>query len=500
MRQLIVAICSALIIYSTVIAQSETLLLGVPYQGTSEADTIERLRFTARDGEVISIIVEGENDLDPILEIFDLNGRSIIHVDDYNFPDNRSAILEAFTAPYTGNYDLVVSGYNNVGGEYSVILQAGYANLNTEDNFANMDRWQAVDLGSELEPNIETNNGVLSIMQEGIDVSAHVLGQAIEQDVYYVTADITDVIGQLGWRVGFVFNYSNRGYHEFLLNDNGSWRISRNENNSATVLRDWSSHPAIRAGNTNFTLGILAHDNVYDFFYDSQFIGTITDDSTLSGDLGFVVRTANAFGSRVTATFDNFLLTTPLNESIIPQQLVTGTANDVVRELERRLVIPAGGEMVLNLEESFVQNVRAGVSRFTVANAVQPTNFVLGTTVDWDSINGVQNGCGLVSRDDLQGDAYWLAYVDSDGGYGTGSRLGNEFTENYYNNILSLEQPPYNLILVGYETQLHFYINGYLAHSTTYEARAGNIGQAIVNFEETNTSCNFTDLWLWRFD
>lgn len=501
MQRLIFIVLIAFLFLVDSLAQSNVLVLNQPFSSSVAANTQETFRFTAREGEVLSFVVEGSQSLDSILEILDLNGNSLIQVDDFDSAGDRDAILEAFTAPYTGNYDLVIAGYGSTVGDYTVTMQQGYGQLVTLSTFDNSQGWETQDIGAEVEPELTISNEVLLLRQEGIDTPAYVLGISPETDNYYTKVDIKSVLGTQGWRVGMVFNYSGSQYYELLINDGGNWRIARYDEDTVTVLRDWSSHPAIRAGNASFSLGVLANGNSYELFYDSQFIGSITDDARAEGGIGLTIRTANAFGSTVTATFDDFVLTTPLSDdNYVPEQLVGGRNTYVVRELERRLVIPNGGAMVLGLNESFAQNIDAGVSRFQIASNIHPTNFVLGATVSWDSQGNQQNGCGLIIRDNPVENTYWLAYVDNDGGYGTANRVNDGFSESYYNTAIPLGDVPYQLMIVALDNQVHFYINNYLAHTTRYEAIEGAIGEAIVNFEAGNTTCNYSDIWLWRLD
>ena len=47
------------------------------------------------------------------------------------------------------------------------------------------------------------------------------------------------------------------------------------------VIHDWTPHPNIVPGATSFTIGVLAKDVGFDFFYNSGYIGSASD-STLT--------------------------------------------------------------------------------------------------------------------------------------------------------------------------------------------------------------------------
>jgi hypothetical protein len=464
----------------------------------------QRYRFIAQDGEVLSIVARAiDGDVDPVIAILDLNDTRLMDNDDVAYPDHTDAIIEAFTAPYTGAYTLVVSAYGATAGAVEVTLLQGYSETALRDTFEMAGAWALADLDTPNAPQLSHSDGQLTLAQRGIAQPALAIGLQTTSDVYYTSTTITGIDGAQGWRVGLVFAYQDaQNYYQVLVNDQGAWRMSAVIDGESRLLRDWTPHPAIRAGQTAFTLGVLVNGAGFDVFYNNQYIGKERDNALTGGMVGLMINTANAIGSEVSARYDRIVVTRPAridDDYIFPSQILTSNPNDIMRELEHRLLFPTGGTLIFNIGESFVQNISAGISRFPVGSQ-RATNFVVGADVSWQQTGDTLNGCGLVLRDVGQEDVYLLVYVDSAGGYGISARENDQFVANYFNTQLDLGQPPYRLVVIADAGRVHYYINGQHVHSLAYAVRDGDIGQAIINYQEMSTTCQYNNLWLWRLD
>jgi hypothetical protein len=271
------------------------------------------------------------------------------------------------------------------------------------------------------------------------------------------------------------------------------------------VLRDWSTHPALR-GTNEFALGALTRGNLIEIFYDHQVLGSISD-STFDdvGRIGFMARTANAIGSRVTASFDNWLVTTPFihqGKTIFPEHLLTGEGDFIIRELQRQQIIPADGQMTVSNQEASVRDVSAGVSRVDFRPALYK-NFVLSGYWSWAMNSDGVGGCGIAFRQSEDTQSYMLAYLDNTGAYGVAHRNPEGFDPGVYGEGLDPEAFSHHVILIVWEEHVYFYVDGQLMPGD-YEGLLeespdeGTIAQAVVNFDAVQTSCTFSNVWLWR--
>ena len=95
----------------------QVLQLPVTITGRIEAPRDkDTFRFSAKSGETVNFRIESRAlgyPLDPVLEIFDRQGKSLTRIDDLG--DSRDAQV-AFAAPVDGEYDITVSDLHRQGG------------------------------------------------------------------------------------------------------------------------------------------------------------------------------------------------------------------------------------------------------------------------------------------------------------------------------------------------------------------------------------------------
>ena len=469
---------------------------------TSSAPT-QSWTFTALANEVVSIYVEADSaSFDPILEIVDSDGQLIISNDDYDYPNSRNALLEAITLPRTGTYEAVVRGYLDSEGNYTITLTEGYTDIIRHADFSAEGDWVTTnDIESQF------SNESLQLTTEGVQVGGFAYDvSANDIDTFYAQVDVTEITGRDGWTVGLVLRASLSNYYLLTVNARGQWRFVEVENDEVRVIRDFTQHPAIVPSETRFTLGVLANQAGFDVFYNGQLMGQVVDTAIdESGQVGVFVETANAVGAQMTATFDNLIITTPHladNNTVFPDQIILGSPAQIAQELERRLVIRTGGNLRFDVDESFVDSTRPGALLQSLASGSTFTNMVIGTTT-----NIVQNvgnelaGCGIVMRyiDDTD---YMIAYIDTEGGFGVSTRESDQFTDGIFNqNIDLINQDESNtLTLILVDSMLYFYVNGQFVGDLEVSPQAGGVGNALLNFEAINTTCQFSDTWLWSLD
>jgi hypothetical protein len=171
----------------------------------------------------------------------------------------------------------------------------------------------------------------------------------------------------------------------------------------------------------------------------------------------------------------------------------------MVRELEHRHLIPAGGEMALTVEESFVESSRPGVHPFMLGRGAVYTNFVLAATVSWQALDEGATGCGLIFRA-ADESHYTLAYVDQTGGYGVSQREGDTFHPGIFGENSEWAAGTRHLLVIANGDTVHYYVDGSYVGTLDNDVAEGAVGNAVVNFDPIHTSCQFDDTWVWRWE
>jgi hypothetical protein len=257
-------------------------------------------------------------------------------------------------------------------------------------------------------------------------------------------------------------------------------------------------HPGITVGATRFTLGLLAKGAGFDVFYNGGYVGSVVDDTLAAmGQVGIVASAEQTTPTR--AQFDNLLMTVPFDEAaIIPQQVIPDDAIAMVQSLKRNHVVSPSGLLALTVPEVTVAYARPGIQRLMVGRGTTYENFVMGANVEFDALANRLTGCGLVFRFANETD-YTLAYVDQLGGYGVSKRDGDTFAPGIFGDNPVWASTQHHLLIIADANTLYFYVDGRLAGVQENTPQTGEVGTAVVNFEGIDTSCRFTDLWLWRW-
>lgn len=439
---------------------------------------------------------------DPVLTLR-FEGRVIISNDDYAPSDNRNALLEAITIPRTGTYEVVVTGFGDSTGDFALTMLPGYANAVLDERFAAPGSWTPENISS-----FAIADGVLTAVQQGIRQRGFVFdGENRTYSDYYARITVQSITGNNGWLVGLLFRHQANGDGYLAqINAEGWWRFLAIENGEERVIRDWNPHPAIAPNTPQFTLSLLANGTGFEVFYDGQLLGRARDDAfSEAGRIGIVVETPDALESEMTAIFDDLLITVPADVNgrpIVPQQIITEDSTIIARELERRHLIPGGGQLVWNVEESFAEKGMPGVGRLPLVSGVTYRNFALGTTMTFAApLDGTSiAGCGLYVRGVGESD-YMVVYLDSSGAYGVSQRVGDTFLPGlYYESGGSMFQPVNTLVVTLNETILHFIVNSQYIGSLEINPVDGEVGNAVINFDPLSTTCQFTNTWLWSWE
>ena len=493
---------AALVFLVPLQAQDNTsLMLLMPVEGTLAGGQVDRWTFTAASGAMVSFHVQAvSGDLDPVLTIENGAGKVIAQNDDYDAQDSGAALLEGVTLLDTGMYTATVSAFGETAGAYELTMLPGYAEIAVQEQFEESASW--VEASDAVEP-VFGNNRMALIVPRLAGRTIVIDPQAAEQAEGYIRVEIPEVSGASDWQVGLVVQQPDTGTNYlYVLNQRGQWRFTvTTADDNEQVIREWSAHPAIIPDALEFSLGLLVREAGFEFFYNDQLIGRVTDETiTGPGQFGLVVQPPPDATSDVIAQFQNLVVTVPIaDEPVIPDMMAAGDARVTLQELQRRRLIPMVGEFGLIVPESFVTFNRPGVNQIQLGGDQTFENFALGATVTWEIFPAAAPaGCGLTLG--ITGDDdYLLAYFDQTGAAGMSLRQGDTFAPGVFREGLEASTATHRLLVVADDGRLLYYVDGQLAGILADESVAGAVGNAVVNFEPTTTSCQFTDTWVWAW-
>ncbi len=476
-----------------------TLLPLQPVEGRLTSGESQEWAFTAIDGMAMSFIVEATSgNLDPTLTLRSSSGQVLIANDDYHYPDNRSAVLEAITFPRRETYTASITGFGDTSGEYRLTMLPGFTQPALKEAFNTTSHWRALDASLDME--IEGQQ--MALVQAGNQQRGIALHNTSLPADHYSQVEILEVMGQGGWYAGLALRVQGPDrYYLYQIDHRGQWRFLVQNGTEEQVLRDWVTHPAIIAGQLNFRLAVLARGAGFDFFYNDLFIGRIVDTTIEEGgQTGLTVETLNLPNGETIARFGSLIVTTPMADpGPLPQQIVVSNTSNMVQELQRRGLIPAQGSLRLTVQQSSASFNRPGINEILVGGGQGFLNAAIGTTVAWEAQRAGETGCGLILRA-ADNNNYVLAYLDQTGSYGLSHRKGETFEAGLFGTDTNLAlSNVHHLLVIAVDDQLHYYIDGRLAGSLESALTEGAIGNATVNFESIPTNCQFTDTWVWNW-
>lgn len=497
--------CIACLLWSlsTSSAQDRVIAVGSAVDGELAVGETHRYSLRALELTLLSFRVEAlDDELDPALEIFDSAGRLVVSNDDYDYPDNLDAAIQAFVMPRTSTYTLAVRAIGEGAGAYRLHVQPGFDRLALRENPVDSANWEVV--RSDATVNV-SDASVFALQMRGRARSAGLIGLhlPIERDQYFEAA-FDQVSSPAIWRVGLLFRYlSPSQYHRLLLSKRGYWRVDRIDGDEVTQLRGWTGHPAIRPGEVAFRLGVLVSGQHYDVVYNGQVVGSAWDRAPITaGALGVAMMTDEHAGGALSLVVEEILVTLPSrvdDRLLFPQRLAAGRYTDISAALARQQLVPVGGEIKLTVPESRIRRRRAGVSRLPLASNFSFAQFALGAAVTLDVASNLNGGCGLYFHYN-DNDNYSLAYVTSHGEYGVSRRNAAGFEPGIYGDHAASEGASHNLLVVVTDEGIHYFVDERHVGSIDSVPRIGGVGIATVNYDEVETGCAFDDLWLLSLD
>lgn len=484
-------------------AQDRTLALGNSVEDQLAPYETHRYNFVALELTLVSFRVEARSGtLDPQLVIYDSSGEQVIANDDYTYPDSLDAIIQAFVFPKSDWYTVAVSGYEGTSGSYLLHVLPGYdVQIHANEKLL-LEDWEVV---NRLAAVRQAGSSRLAVETDGIATTAVMLGTgyAPERDFYF-EVQFDNVSSADDWQVGLAFRYARPDSHSrVLLNRQGFWRMERVDEGDIVVVRNWGTHPAIVAGESEFRLGVLASGAHFDIVYNGQIVGMVGDRlSEVLGGVGVAMRTADVIGSRLSFAIAGATMTIPtrVDEAlIVPNQLITRPYHVMDNVLARQQLIPVDGVIKMILPESSVRRRLAGVTPYLLGSGLRFGEFAIGAKLSYQISDEGNGGCGILFHyQDEQ--HYQLAYATAEGDFGVSQREGDVFAPGIYQKAPTDAVDEHDMLVIVYDGTIHYYVDNRHIGQLAYESSPGSVGIAVVNYASVETNCVFEDFWVLSLD
>lgn len=500
----ILTACLLLCVISVLYAQepSQQLEINLTVNGVIDSTNPSRAwAFEGRQDEIVSFRVQASPTLDPILTIRDPDDQLVITNDDFDYPETRDALIEAVRLPDSGTYTVIVSGYEQTQGSFTLVALPGYGQVSLDENFSNAGSWQGNNLSR-----VQFNDGTAALETSGVGTGGTLLNSDLPAvDDFYVKMTVVQVSGSDGWAVGLRLRQQGNGdYYLLLVDQRGTWRFSAIEGREERLIQDWITNPAIPAGTSTFDLGVLARGSRYTVFFNGRQVDQVTDDSLQSGRPGIALQSSAAGDSSVSASVDRLQVTIPASRvsAVVAADMLIGGVNEtqIIQELETRRIIPPTGMIAWAVESSFVETSGPGVNRFLLVESTAFSDFVMGATVARNVSGDGLAACGLVFGN-ADGTTYSLAYIDSAGGYGIALRNGDTFLPGSFGmQPRWADATQHDLLITLVDGLAILYVNREYAGQHLIGEINGPVGNAAINFDPVQTNCQFSDTWVWNLN
>lgn len=495
----LLALCLCLSLSATALAQERTLDFFKPAGGMLAAGDSHDWQFIALSGSLISLVARGvAGDLDPRLDVFDANGALVASNDDVDWPVSTDAVVEALSPGSTGRFLARVSSVGQGSGEYELLMLDGWPTVTWQADFADDSAWQTVPAAADT----LLGEGRAVLVVEPPASSVIITGEPqVPARAFGLQADVTEVAGNRGWRIGIVTHWHSAGeWARFLVDDRGRWQFEVSTRDGLMTPVAPAPHPAIGDDERPEHLALVDYGDTLEFFFNRKSLGRLADDIPLErGRVGLFAGSGNE-GGQVTAWFSALRLTEPARShagAILPELLGGDERASVLRHLQRHRLAPGSGELAMHVPESYVINNRAGVSTLRLGGERRFSRFALGTHFVAESNSGDSiAGCGLVLEMDGE-ETYTLAWLDDRGSAGLSRRQGDAFAPGPVRSDLQTGQARRQLLVVADGENTWLYASGRLVGALPAAAPAGTIGIAALSFGNLTSTCRFSDTWVW---
>jgi TolB protein len=158
---------------------------------------------------------------------------------------------------------------------------------------------------------LEYRDGAYYFLQKQANtLSRSVLPEHVYSD-FGIEVDAKPVAGPANGQYGLVFRYSDRNNHYlFRVSADGQIKVDRKAGGEYTELVSWQSASAVKIGQTGNHLKVTCQADRCDLYVNDEMVATITDDTLMQGQFGFMVANPeDAEGMQV--AFDDLVVSAP---------------------------------------------------------------------------------------------------------------------------------------------------------------------------------------------
>jgi hypothetical protein len=385
---------------------------------------------------------------------------------------------------------------------------------------------------------------------------------------FYMQADFTIEDSPTYYEYGFVFraNTDADTFYSLAFSTDGDWSLYYHDPNAAqewTAIQEWTVVPVIDGSDLHPHVAVWAHGNTFRAYFNGQLVGDATDanNSASEGLIGLGAATKKGQLETLVVDADNLVVTTPYQgktslpfggqggtplpptpaagllgilgatrppeasptptqpllplPTATPQPQPSGNPpltswnssrpSDVVGELQRQGVAPAGGSAVLNVPSSYGDTSSASWSYFPLGQGKTYGNFVLS----FDArlvMTGAGSGCGI---DFWVNNGSTTVLVTEDGSafLGQFDSNGDPDPNNWFeasNAVKKGEGASNRVTLVAIDGKVTLYVNGQFLTSVGFKPQTGSVALSMyVNKDDSGatqeTYCQLNNIWLWEF-
>lgn len=484
------------------------LIFFVPVRGAiNDSTPAEAWTFAGHVDQVISLLVVPiSGNLDPVVQVIGPDGGMVGENDDRDTLV-QDAGLEALSLPADGTYTIQVTRYEGSAtvGEYELTITPGFTQLVRQDTFEQ----GAV---SWVTPTGE----LIALSQGKLQMRISTPGQALiafPPDTQalqnaYIQANARLFGSSAYAEFGLVFRAQiepgRLRCYQFKVNTDGRWTVLLQDGASVFVLRTWQSDPALTG--TEWTLAVLARDEILSFYANGALLGTLTDTRLMAaGAAGVMIMNQPDETEVTTLLVDDVLVTTRLGSTFrgLPLALTAWDSADpavVVSELaDTGKIVPAAARDLFIPDTTLIAVDRTARFELFGSDLTVYKDFVLSA---WLRIatSGSGAGCGMVYRwqDERNLD---LAYIDGQGGFGIVQARSAQLVVNAYDlNPMVTTDRLNHLLIIAQGEQVTLYVNGALVTQETVQPGSGRVGIALLNYEAVRADCFWTNVWVWPLE
>ncbi|NDJ76676.1 MAG: hypothetical protein GYB65_10490 [Chloroflexi bacterium] len=384
----------------------------------------------------------------------------------------------------------------------------------------------------------------------------------------YIEADVAIVGSPSYFEYGFLLRVDRTGgrFVSVTLSSDGDWTVYIFDNGDWRAIQPWTISPAIDPADRTPHLGVLVSGNQLQVFFNRQSVGEVALPAAVEGEGGMALAVATGSGQPdpLAVQFDNLVITSPgvLPEALSPNldyvgwlpepslalaptatpasgqpyrptantlvapsataarrtptaappangtTLTTwdsGSPSSIVSDLNSQGIIPAGGEISLQVPRSFGSTSASGFSYYELGRGRTFGDFVLAFDARLDP-SGPESGCGMRFRASDESSSFALVMANGTAFLGQVND-GMLSRSSFFDESAAINVGPgttNHVLVVAVGAAMRMYVNGHLVTAGEFEVREGTVGVSVFVAEDESgntelTYCQVENVWLWAF-